>query len=91
MGCPEECNARCCKEFSFPIAGNSTWIKEFVEFFTFTHPDMLKYRNGSLVLTAPCIYLENNKCGIYDRRPKICREFLCKQLKQLTLEREKNG
>ena len=24
-----------------------------------------------------CVYLEDNRCGIYARRPRVCREFVC--------------
>ena len=26
---------------------------------------------------TPCVHLEGGRCGIYDKRFKICREFLC--------------
>ena len=24
-----------------------------------------------------CVYLENDRCGIYERRPRVCQEFQC--------------
>ena len=24
-----------------------------------------------------CIYLDNKKCSIHDKRPKVCRPFFC--------------
>ena len=34
---------------------------------------------GKVVLynPTPCIHLEDNKCGIYEDRPRVCRVYFC--------------
>lgn len=44
------------------------------------HPSMINAEGKRVLVGKPngdCIYLEGNKCGIYDTRPKGCREWHC--------------
>jgi len=79
--------AKCCEYFMFEIAGNNKqWISELSEFLKFTRPDLASImeegENYLLKFKAPCQYLKDKKCSIYEDRPKICREFFCRKAKQ---------
>ena len=76
--------AKCCEYFSFEISGdNKQWIEELSEFLKQTRPDMASIEEGSVLrFKAPCKFLKDKKCTIYENRPKICRDFLCRKAKK---------
>ena len=74
--CCRECGALCCR--SFPNV-DLTW-EEYQSLsaigakrlhFSLHGPHKLIIENG-------CEFLDNNKCGIYEQRPGVCRRFICK-------------
>ena len=74
---------KCCKEFAFELDGKGTWIKEFIKFLEFTRPDSFLGVPNGLRIIVKCKYLsEDNICNIYNERPEICRDFLCKKAKE---------
>ncbi len=82
MGC-SSC-AKCCEEFSFEISGdNKQWIKKLSEFIKLTRPSLMSIDFSVLKFKAPCKYLSDGRCTIYEDRPKICRDFLCRKAKGL--------
>lgn len=41
------------------------------------------FRLNFLDQGLPCIFYKNNKCSVYDIRPRSCREYLCQYLKDI--------
>jgi len=75
----EKCNAACCRQYSDHKFASALYEDEenlFPEAKLFhdhdSHFMAIPYKNGK------CIHLmDDDKCGIYDRRPRNCREFNC--------------
>jgi uncharacterized protein len=78
----DHCTAKCCRYFALPIETPTTWqdfdylrwfmmhgrVSVFVE-------DEIWY----LMVHAECRHLlPDNRCGIYDTRPDICRQYSTK-------------
>lgn len=77
MGCAA-C-ARCCREFTFEVSGDAEWIARFTEFVELTRPGVFHGVPGGLKITIPCDYLKDGRCEVYEERPEICREFMCRK------------
>jgi len=76
--------ARCCEEFTFEISGdNKEWINQLGVFIKLTRPQLMSLENSILKFKAPCQYLDKGKCTIYENRPEICKNFLCKKAKEI--------
>ncbi|MBU0628298.1 MAG: YkgJ family cysteine cluster protein [Nanoarchaeota archaeon] len=84
----------CCKLFIVDLTKQEylsgkydTMIKEPTD--NFKQADMA----GANILAQKddksCIYLENNTCTIYNKRPKTCREFSCSSKKNKYTELRK--
>ena len=70
MGC--DCCGDCCRQFVYRLAGADA------EFLEFTRPETYSRVPGGLMVGTPCEHLdEENRCRVYEKRPDICREFLC--------------
>ena len=85
MGC-NKC-ARCCEYFTFEISGdNKQWISELKKFFEFTRPELASIIEEpnlfALQFKTPCKFLKDKRCSIYEKRPEICRNFLCRKAKK---------
>lgn len=73
--CCRACSAVCCR--SFPSV-NLTWpeYERLLDLgatrlhFSLSGPHKLIIENG-------CEFLHQNRCGIYEDRPDICRRFVC--------------
>lgn len=73
------CTAKCCRYIALPLESPENW-KDFDDIRWF-----LMHENVSvfvdlgvwyILMHRPCMYLlPDNRCGIYDRRPQICREY----------------
>ena len=75
--CMNECKAYCCKKGTLPIT-----IKE-LELFEEKNVSIV---NGEISLLLPCVKLsKDNMCGVYETRPKICKEFPIHQSKKILL------
>jgi len=82
------CRAMCCREWEVGISAEeyASGLYEAENVCTLTdkvcsHASRQcinrKYRLGKSE-DKSCVYLEENRCRIYDERPRTCREFLCK-------------
>jgi uncharacterized protein len=90
----EYCTAKCCRYFALPIDAPTTWKDfEFLRWYVlhdratlFTEDD-----DWYLLVHTTCQHLQDdNRCGIYDTRPQICREYTtdnCEYEEDWTYER----
>lgn len=73
------CTAKCCKYFALPI-DTPTRRKDFdyIRWFLL-HDAATVFSEGDtwyLLVHTPCKHLRgDNRCGIYETRPNICREY----------------
>ncbi|HEV3339031.1 MAG TPA: YkgJ family cysteine cluster protein [Pirellulales bacterium] len=73
------CSAKCCKYFALPI-DTPTRHKDFdyVRWYLL-HDAATVFVEGEqwyLLVHTPCKHLQHdNRCGIYETRPNICREY----------------
>lgn len=75
----EHCTAKCCRYFALPIDTPTSWKDfEFIRWYV-AHEDVSVFvEDGSwyLMVHRECRHLEpDNRCGIYDTRPGICRDY----------------
>jgi len=73
------CIGRCCRYFALPIDKPTTFADyEYIRWYllheratVFTEDDQ-----WYLLVHTPCKHLgDDNRCGIYDTRPQICRDY----------------
>ena len=75
----EHCTAKCCRYFALPIDTPRT-LKDF-EFIRWylLHDRATVFKEGDtwyLLVHTTCRHLqEDNRCGIYETRPQICRDY----------------
>lgn len=77
----EYCTAVCCKQTThkFAVLLEEDEVDAFDQACLIQSPE----KDGDTAWCLPyknkkCVYLnDNDRCGIYDRRPKRCREFNC--------------
>jgi Fe-S-cluster containining protein len=73
------CTAKCCKYFALPI-DTPTEKKDFdyLRWFLLHGQASVFTEEGTwyLIVHTPCKHLQpDNRCGIYETRPEICREY----------------
>ncbi|MEM7475856.1 MAG: YkgJ family cysteine cluster protein [Planctomycetota bacterium] len=73
------CNAKCCRYFALPIEPPST-IKDFDFMRWFLLHDrasiFVEDDDWYIFVHTVCKHLQpDNRCGIYETRPEICREY----------------
>lgn len=73
------CSAKCCKYFALPIETPTTRKDfDFIRWYLL-HQDATVFIEGEdwyLLVHARCKHLQDdNRCGIYDTRPRICRDY----------------
>lgn len=77
------CTAKCCRYFSLPIDAPKTfadfeylrWYLLHGEATIFTEED-----SWYLLVHTVCKHLQpDNRCGIYETRPKVCRDYTTDQ------------
>jgi len=76
------CNkcARCCQEFSYELNEEELWVQKFVKLLEIARLYSLLKLVKEVKIIIRCKHLdENNLCEIYEKRPKRCRDFLCKK------------
>jgi uncharacterized protein len=90
----EYCTAKCCRYFALPIDAPTSWKDfEFLRWYVlhdratlFTEDD-----DWYLLVHTECKHLQaDNRCGIYDTRPQICRDYTtenCEYEEDWTYER----
>jgi Fe-S-cluster containining protein len=73
------CGAKCCRYFAFPIDKPTEWQDfDYLRWY-------LLHEQASIFVEEDCWYLlvhspcknlgEDNRCGIYETRPQICRDY----------------
>jgi Fe-S-cluster containining protein len=76
------CTAKCCRYFALPIEEPTTrndW--EFVRWYLLHDAATVFKEDGTwyLLVHTECKHLQSdNRCGIYDTRPPICRDYSTK-------------
>jgi Fe-S-cluster containining protein len=78
----EYCTAKCCRYFALPIEAPETFDDfEYIRWFLL-HDRAAVFKEDDdwyLLVHTECRHLQSdNRCGIYDTRPKICREYSTK-------------
>jgi len=73
------CTGKCCRYFSLPIENPTSWNDYDTIRWYLAHGGTVVYvekRQWYLLVLTRCNYLRNdNRCGIYLNRPKICRDY----------------
>lgn len=76
------CTARCCRYFAVPIDTPTTWDEyDNIRWFLMHGPMSIFVDDDVwyLVVNADCRHLQaDNRCGIYETRPGICRTYSTK-------------
>ena len=75
----EYCTAKCCRYFALPIDTPDTYKElEYLRWFLL-HDRASIFKEDDdwyLLVHTTCKHLlEDNRCGIYDTRPQICRDY----------------
>ena len=73
------CSAKCCKYFALPIEKPDTRKDfDFIRWFLLLERASIFIEDGTwyLLVHTTCKHLQSdNRCGIYETRPQICREY----------------
>lgn len=73
------CTAKCCKYYALPLekpADDEDW--DFMRWYLLHRDTCLFTEDGTwyLLVNTVCKHLQpDNRCGIYETRPEICREY----------------
>lgn len=75
----EYCTAKCCRYYAFPIDTPKKWKDyDFIRWYLIHGKAAVFVDEGTwyLMVYADCNHLlPDNRCGIYDTRPQICRDY----------------
>lgn len=75
----EHCTAKCCRYFALPIDSPDSWKEyDYMRWYLLHQRASIFVEDGTwyLIVHTPCRHLQpDNRCGIYDTRPEICREY----------------
>jgi Fe-S-cluster containining protein len=75
----DHCTAKCCKYFALPMDRPQTRKDyDFIRWFLLHDRAGVFVEDGTwyLLVNTRCKHLlEDNRCGIYQTRPEICREY----------------
>ena len=75
----EHCTAKCCHYFALPIDTPETWKDfEYIRWYMVHDRASIFVDDGTwyLMVHTVCKHLrEDYRCGIYETRPDICREY----------------
>ena len=75
----EYCTAKCCKYFALPIDTPENWKDfEFIRWYLVHDRASVFIDEGDwyLMVHTTCKHLQDDhRCGIYETRPDICREY----------------
>jgi Fe-S-cluster containining protein len=73
------CSAKCCKYFALPIDEPATRQDfDYLRWFLLHKEASIFTEDGTwyLLIHTPCKHLQpDNRCGIYETRPQICRDY----------------
>jgi uncharacterized protein len=78
----EYCTAKCCRYFALPIEAPESFEDfEYIRWFLL-HDRATVFKEDEdwyLLVHTECRHLQaDNRCGIYETRPKICRDYSTK-------------
>lgn len=73
--CCSDCAALCCR--SFPNVDLSWEEFRRLEALGATRLHFSLHGPHKLIIENGCEFLRDNRCGIYEQRPEICRRFIC--------------
>jgi Fe-S-cluster containining protein len=75
----DHCTAKCCKYFALPMEKPTTRKDyDYLRWFLLHQQASAFVEDGTwyLIVHTPCKHLQpDNRCGIYETRPEICREY----------------
>ncbi|MEM1063556.1 MAG: YkgJ family cysteine cluster protein [Planctomycetota bacterium] len=75
----EYCTAKCCRYFALPIDTPKTWREfDFIRWYMIHGRVSVFVDDGAwfVMVHADCRHLQSDhRCGIYETRPEICREY----------------
>jgi Fe-S-cluster containining protein len=75
----EYCTAKCCRYFALPMETPETFEEfEYVRWFLLHDRASVFKEDGDwyMLVHTKCKHLQDdNRCGIYDTRPQICRDY----------------
>lgn len=75
----EYCTAKCCRYYAFPITKPKTWKDfDYIRWFLLHGKAGIFVDDGDwyIQVYADCQHLlPDNRCGIYETRPQVCREY----------------
>ena len=79
----EHCTAKCCRYFALPLEAPTTREEfEYIRWFLL-HDQATVFTeegDGYVCVHTVCKHLrDDQRCGIYDTRPQICREYTTKE------------
>ncbi len=79
----EYCTAKCCRYFAMPLETPEAFEDyEFIRWFLL-HDRATVFKEDDdwyLLVHTECEHLQaDNRCGIYDTRPQICRDYTTKE------------
>jgi Fe-S-cluster containining protein len=73
------CTAKCCRYFALPIDIPAQWSDfEFIRWYLLHGRASVFTEDGDwyLLVHTECKHLQaDNRCGIYETRPRVCREY----------------
>ena len=72
-----ECDGVCCRSFA---AVEITWEEyERLRALGARRLHLSLYGHHRLEIDAGCEFLARGRCGIYEKRPDVCRRFICEE------------
>ena len=72
------CPAICCR--SFPTVELTYEEYQTLDKLGAVRLQLSLHGPHKLIIENGCEFLQDNRCGIYEHRPDICRRFICEEL-----------
>lgn len=73
------CSAKCCRYFALPLETPDTYEEfEFIRWYLLHEHATVFTEDGTwyLLVHTTCKHLQpDNRCGIYETRPQVCRDY----------------
>jgi hypothetical protein len=88
-----DCQDNCCKRFFIILEDirDRDWMK-WLSFHRGVSIEKLGGRRIKVWFDYPCNHLrDDNSCDVYEKRPRMCREFRCEKLDALPPEKKKRS
>jgi len=82
----ENCEAICCKGIKIPLLTEKEFLSNKYPIRVIDIPELKKELSNvenviglAIWENNPCFFLKNNRCSIYENRPKACRIYDCRK------------